>query len=121
MHISDYGTKQLKPLFEKHISKEAKIRTDKWRGYAPLKNDYKEFKQEISNRNQNFKLFDHLIMMIKGWLRGIHHSEKNLQPYLDEFCYRFNWSNSIKRILHNITTGMKYHQPIFINQFKWGR
>ena len=103
LQISDCGTKQLKPFFEKHISKEAKVRTDKWRGYGPLKNEYKQLKQEESNPKQNFKLFHRQVMMVKGWLRGIHHSVKNLQPYLDEFCYRFNRSNSIERIFHNIT------------------
>lgn len=118
LQITDCGTKQLKPFFEKHIAKDAKIRTDKWRGYRPLKNDYKELKQEQSNPKQNFKLFHRQVMMVKGWLRGIHHSVKNLQPYLDEFCYRFNRGNSFERIFNNITGRMIYHQPVFINQLK---
>ena len=118
LHINDCGTKQLKPFFEKHISKEAKIRTDKWRGYIPLKNEYKELKQEESNPKQNFKLFHRQVMMVKGWLRGIHHSVKNLQPYLDEFCYRFNRNNSIDRIFNNIVCRMMHHQPVFIQQLK---
>jgi hypothetical protein len=120
LQISGGGTKQLKPFFEKHISKEAQVRTDKWRGYGPLKNEYKALKQEESKPKQNFKLFHRQVMMVKGWLRGIHHSVKNLQPYLDEFCYRFNRSNSIERIFHNLTARMVYHQPVFINQLKLG-
>jgi transposase-like protein len=120
LQISDCGTKQLKPFFDKHIDKEAKIRTDKWRGYGPLKNEYKELKQEQSNPKQNFKLFHRQVMMVKGWLRGIHHSVKNLQPYLDEFCYRFNRGNSFERIFNNITGRMIYHHPVFINQLKVG-
>lgn len=116
LKITDGGSKQLKPFFEKHISKEAKVTTDKWRGYTPLKKEYKELKQEQSNPKQNFKLFHRQVMMLKGWLRGIHHSVRNLQPYLDEFCYRFNRSHSIKRIFHNITARMIYHQPVFIGQ-----
>lgn len=116
LKISNGGTRQLKPFFEKHISKEAKVRTDKWRGYGPLKKEYKELHQQGSDPRQNFKLFHRQVMMIKGWLRGIHHSVRNLQPYLDEFCYRFNQSNSIERIFHNITEKMVYHQPVFINQ-----
>lgn len=118
VHITDCGTKQLKPFFEKHVSKEAKIRTDKWSGYRPIKNEYKELRQEASNPKQNFKLFHRQVMMVKGWLRGIHHSVRNLQPYLDEFCYRFNRGNSMERIFHNITGRMMYHQPVFINQLK---
>ena len=29
--------KQIKPFFEQHIHKKAKIRTDLWNGYLPLK------------------------------------------------------------------------------------
>ncbi len=116
--VSDCGTKQLKPFFDKHIDKEAKIRTDKWRGYSPLKNEYKELKQEQSKPKQNFKLFHRQVMMVKGWLREIHHSVKNLQPYLDEFCFRFNRGNATDRIFNNIAERMIYHQPVFINQLK---
>jgi transposase-like protein/predicted RNA-binding Zn-ribbon protein involved in translation (DUF1610 family) len=118
LQISNGGSKQLKPFFEKHISKQARVRTDKWRGYRPLKNEYKELHQQTSNPQQNFKLFHRQVMMIKGWLRGIHHSVRNLQPYLDEFCYRFNQSNSIEEIFHNITGRMINTQPVFIKQLK---
>lgn len=118
LQITDCGTKQLKPFFDKYIDKQARIRTDKWRGYSPLKNEYKELIQEQSNPKQNFKLFHRQVMMVKGWLRGIHHSVKNLQPYLDEFCFRFNRNNAMERIFNNITTRMIYHQPVFIKQLK---
>lgn len=118
VQIDNGGTKQLKPFFEKHVSKNAKVRTDKWRGYRPLKSEYKELKQEQSDPKQNFKLFHRQVMMVKGWLRGIHHSVKNLQPYLDEFCYRFNRCNAVERIFHNITGRMMYHQPVTVNQLK---
>jgi len=71
-------------------------------------------KQEKSNPKQNFKLFHRKVMVIKGWLRGIHHSVKNLQPYLDEFCYRFNRMKSFDKIFHNITGRMMYHQPVLL-------
>ena len=35
--IDNAGSKQLKPFFHDHISPEATIKTDKWRGYIPLK------------------------------------------------------------------------------------
>jgi hypothetical protein len=35
--IDDYSAKSLTPIFEEHISTSAKIITDKWRGYEPLK------------------------------------------------------------------------------------
>jgi transposase-like protein/ribosomal protein L37AE/L43A len=116
--IDNGGSKELKPFFQKFVSREAKIRTDKWRGYEPLKKEYTELKQEASNPSQNFKLFHRQVMMVKGWIRGIHHSVKNLQPYLDEFSYRFNRLSSFDRIFHNITGRMIYHQPVFIKNLK---
>ncbi|MFT6870307.1 MAG: hypothetical protein ACJA2L_001567 [Polaribacter sp.] len=38
--IKDYAVKSLTPIFEEHISTSAKIVTDKWRGYQPLKEMY---------------------------------------------------------------------------------
>ncbi len=86
LRIENCGTKQLKPLFEKPISKEAKVRTDKWRGYKTLKSEYKKLKQKKNNPKQNFKLFHRKVMMVKGWLRGIHHSEKNCNHILMNFA-----------------------------------
>lgn len=118
IEITDCGSKQLKPFFEKHVDKEANIRTDKWRGYIPLKKEYKNLKQEQSNPKQNFRLFHRQVMMIKAWLRGIHHRVKNLQPYLDEYCYRFNRIKSFDGIFHNLTCRMIKHEPVFLSQLK---
>jgi hypothetical protein len=112
------GTKQLTPFFEMHIDKEANIRTDKWRGYIPLNKEYTNLNQIVSNPKKNFRLFHRQVMMLKSWLRGIHHSVKNLQPYLDEYCYRFNRIQSFDRIFHNITCRMIKHEPVFLTQLK---
>ncbi|OEK06048.1 hypothetical protein A8C32_18610 [Flavivirga aquatica] len=48
--IKDYSEKSLTPIFEEHISTFAKIITDKWRGYEPLKEIYK-----IKQKQANFK------------------------------------------------------------------
>ena len=84
--INNGGSKELKPFFEQFVSKEAIVRTDKWRGYRPLKTQYPALQQEQSKPSQNFKLFHRQVMMVKGWIQGIHHRVKHLQPYPDEFC-----------------------------------
>ncbi len=38
--IDNAGSKQLKPFFQDHISTQATIKADKWRGYIPLKGKY---------------------------------------------------------------------------------
>jgi hypothetical protein len=37
--IENASAKEFKKFFHKHISKDAKIITDKWRGYTPLKKE----------------------------------------------------------------------------------
>jgi transposase-like protein/predicted RNA-binding Zn-ribbon protein involved in translation (DUF1610 family) len=51
--IDDYSAKSLTPIFEEHISTSAKIFTDKWRGYSPLKEKY-NIEQKESKNGKNF-------------------------------------------------------------------
>ena len=97
--IENYSSSELQKLFEKHISSNANIVTDKWSGYKPLSQNYK-IKQEYSDNGQNFPGIHNLIMNIKSWIRGIHHSisNKHTQQYLNEFCFRFNRRNFINNM-----------------------
>lgn len=38
--INDYSAKSLKTLFDTHIDKEAKIKTDQWTAYKIIAKDY---------------------------------------------------------------------------------
>ena len=40
MKISNYSSKELKTIFTEHISQDAIITTDGWKGYRPLMKDY---------------------------------------------------------------------------------
>ena len=88
--INNAGVKELKPFFEDHIDINAKIKTDGWRSYTSLKKTYKNLKQTKSNNGKNFNALHRFIMGLKSWLRGIHGSVRDLQPYLNEYTYRFN-------------------------------
>lgn len=94
--IENYSSKELQKLFDKHISSGASIITDKWSGYKPLCEHYK-IKQEYSENGRNFPGIHTLIMNIKCWIRGIHHSisHNHIQQYLNEFCFRMNRRNFI--------------------------
>ena len=110
--IDNAGTKQLKPFFEDHISCRANIKTDKWRGYMPLKNKYSLLVQTDSGKKgKNFPDLHRTIMMFKAWLRGIHHSVDNLQAYIDQYCYRFNRSQMKGGIFDNLLDRMVNHKP----------
>jgi transposase-like protein len=45
-HINGAGSKELKPFFQKYISKQALVLNDKWRGYSPIENLFQWLKQE---------------------------------------------------------------------------
>jgi len=106
--IDSASANALKAIFDKHISTDAKVKTDGWRGYAPLKAEW-QIKQELSAKGANFKDLHIHIMNLKNWLRGIHHkcSSQRLQHYLNEFHFRFNrrafmnsiWEKLIQRAM----------------------
>lgn len=117
MSIQDYSSKSLKPLFEKHITKEAKVTTDGWRGYNPIAKEY-DIEQIPSNKGRNFKELHTVIGQIKSWLRTIpsHISKKHVQAYFDEFCYRINRSIFKETIFHKIIQRMVGVAPIYQTQ-----
>ena len=111
--ITNGSTDNLKPFFEEKISKDASIKTDGWRGYLPLKKDWK-LEQEMSVKGKNFKELHTHIMNIKLWLRGIHHKCKGhrLQNYLDEFHFRFNRRAFTGSILEKLLIRAVQLEPI---------
>lgn len=110
--IDDYSAKSFTPLFEQHISKDAKVITDKWKGYSPLKREY-NIEQIPSNKGRNFKKLHIIIHKIKSWLRTIHApvSKQHMERYLYEYVYRLNRSRSKNTIFHNNIVRMLKAEP----------
>jgi len=71
--INNASSASFKPFFETYISKDAKVITDEWKGYRPLKKDYPNLEQVKSEVGKSFPDIHIHIMNLKGWLRGIHH------------------------------------------------
>lgn len=117
--IDDYSSKSLTPIFEEHISTSAKIFTDKWRGYEPLKSTY-DITQIEGNNGKNFKKLHIIIHQVKSWLRSVptHISKQHAQKYYDEFAYRINRSQSKQTIWHNSIIRMINNRPLTWNQKK---
>lgn len=105
--IEDYSAKSLCRIFEKHIGKEAIITTDKWKGYNPIAKDY-NITQILSDNGSNFKALHTMIHQVKSWIRTTYSwvSEKNINRYFDEFCYRINRSQSKDTIFNNLIKRM---------------
>lgn len=112
--IDDYSCKSFTPFFEQHISKDATIVTDKWRGYTPLIKDY-NIEQIPSNKGKDFKELHLVIHQIKSWIRTIptHTSKYHMKKYLDEFSFRLNRSQFKQSIFHKTIERMVKHKPVY--------
>ena len=111
--IEDGSSKSLKAIFEKHIAKDATVKTDGWKGYLPLQKDWR-IEQDKSNKGANFPLLHTHIMNVKGWLRGIHHKcePHRLQKYLDEYHFRFNRRGFPNSIFDKLITKLVENKPL---------
>ncbi|MCR6642124.1 MAG: IS1595 family transposase [Sporocytophaga sp.] len=118
--ITDYSYGSLKPIFEQHIARDAKIETDGWSGYKPLKTEYPNLKQKLSEKGENFKMLHIQIRNFKNWIRGVHSycNKEYMNKYLQEYFYRFNRRNFRKNILENILKRMVAGAPITYSQIK---
>ena len=114
MKINDFSSKSLKRMFDKHIDTKAMVRTDQWKGYHPLRNEY-NITQIPSNNGGNFKALHTMIHQIKSWIRTTYSwvSESNIDRYYDEFCYRINRSQNKETIFNNLMNRMVKSDKIY--------
>lgn len=121
MRIKDFSARSLQYMFVDHISRDAKITTDKWRGYRPIGKAY-NITQIDSNGGLNFKALHTMIHQIKSWIRTTYSwvSDFNINRYFNEFCFRVNRTQGKATIFNNLLTKMVkkdkvYHQQIICN------
>ena len=114
MGIDNYSAKELSKLFVAHISPEAEVTTDLWKGYRPLMKKY-NIKQIESNGGLNFKALHTMIHQIKSWIRTTYSwvSKFNMNRYIDEFCYRINRSQMKNNVFNNIIGRMVVSEKIY--------
>ena len=110
--ITTASKKNLQGFMKDHISPEANVRTDQWAGYKGLEKEFPNIVREKSEKKgKNFADLHRCIMMFKAWLRGVHHSVKYLQSYIDEYTYRFNRHKMKDGIFENLMTRMVEKPP----------
>ncbi len=114
MKIENYSSKELKRLFVCHISQEAKVPTDYWKGYRPIMKEY-NITQIESAGGLNFKALHTMIHQVKSWIRTTYSwvSDFNINRYLDEFCYRINRSQMKDNIFNNLLRRMVSTDKIY--------
>ncbi len=111
--ITNASSKELGNFLKKYVSKDAKIISDEWTGYSPLKTEFNKLEQVASDDGKNFKDIHIHIMNIKGWLRGIHHhcSEERMQGYLNEYHFRCNRRQNMGSIFDLLIKRMVNNEP----------
>ena len=110
--IEKADRKNISSFMIDHIDFTAQVRTDKWTAYTGVNKIYPKLKQEKSeNKGKNFNQLHRSIMMFKAWMRGVHHSVRHLQAYLDEYTYRFNRHKMKEGIFENLITRMVKAAP----------
>lgn len=121
MNINNYSSKELNKIFDAHISAQATVKTDLWKGYRPLMKKY-NISQIKSNGGLNFKALHTMIHQMKSWIRTTYSwvSEYNINRYLNEFCYRINRSQMKDDIFNNLIKKMvvsdkKYQSELICN------
>lgn len=114
MKIDDFSAESLQYIFVNHISREAKVTTDKWRGYRPIAKAY-DITQIESNSGLNFKALHTMIHQVKSWIRTTYSwvSDANLNRYFNEFCFRINRSQNKETIFNNLITKMVNSEVIY--------
>lgn len=117
LKIKDFSAKSLRTIFDKHVSTKAEVTTDEWKGYKPIMKDYK-IDQIPSNNGNNFKALHTMIHQVKSWLRTTYSwvSEKNIERYFNEFCYRINRAQYKESIFNNLITRMVVADKITYEQ-----
>lgn len=107
LKITDFSAKSLRGIFDKHIAEDAIVTTDEWKGYRPIKKDFK-ITQIPSAKGMNFQALHNLVHQVKSWIRTTFSwvSKENIDRYLDEYSYRLNRSQSKSTIFHNLIKRM---------------
>lgn len=104
--LKNYGSDELRKLFDAHISKEAHVKTDAWTGYRPLCKEF-NIAQEKSNTRTFFQI-NTIIHQLKSWLRSVYSwmHDWHITRYLNEFSYRINRSQAKVNIFDNLISRM---------------
>ena len=95
-----------------NIDKDAEIKTDCWAGYKGMVVPFPKLVNEKSGKKgENFKQMHRVIMMFKAWQWGTHYSVRNLQPFINEYTYRYNLHKMKEGIFENLMQKIMAKSP----------
>lgn len=93
--IEHPSTSEIRSFLEENVKPGSKIKTDAWPAYRKAMRGYRHDVSAIDDPTRAAYLFPHIHRVfsnLKAWIIGTHHgvSEKHMQAYLNEYCFRFN-------------------------------
>jgi len=110
--IESASKANLGSFMQDHIATDALVKTDCWAGYKGMEKEFPNLVREKSGKKgENFGAMHRVIMMFKAWVRGTHHSVVALQPYINEYTYRFNRHKMKEGIFENLVVRMQAQPP----------
>jgi transposase-like protein len=114
--LEDSTHTSLEPWIQRHVEKGSAIHTDGHRGYINLKS--LGYKHKATSMTQSpypahvvFPRVHTIASLSKRWILGTHHGgihPQYLDPYLDEFVFRFNRRHSWSRglVFYRVLQGL---------------
>ena len=117
--LEDYSSKSLSKIFDKHISIEARVSTDKWTGYVPIGKRF-NIDQKYSDTGGSMKQMHTIIHQVKSWLRSVFSwvHQGHIEKYLAEFSFRINRSIYKQTIFHKLIDRMISANPTSYQMIK---
>lgn len=112
-HIEGFESDTFHQAVDEMVDKGAQITTDDFPSWKALKEKMPNLKTKKSEKGKGFKELHQQIMLVKIWLRGIHHkcSPAYLQDYLNEYAFRFNNRNRRQRIFQRLVSNLMHLEP----------
>lgn len=117
--LEDYSSKSIRAIFDKHISKEAEVHTDKWTAYIPLSKEYNII-STLSDNGKGLPQIHIIIHQLKSWLRSTFSwmHEEHIEKYLNEYSFRLNRSIFKDTIFHKLIQRMMHASPTTYQEIK---
>ncbi len=112
-HIEGFESDIFQQAVDEMVEKGTQITTDDYPSWAALKKEMPNLTTKKSQKGKGFKELHQQMMLVKIWLRGIHHkcSPAYLQDYLYKYVFRFNHRKCRRWIFQRLLSNLMHLEP----------